>query len=142
MGCANSQCQGREYSTSREFFRAIALDCFIHIQTLQSVTKIDEIHAAPYLDLSRIQKKVSKTQRYKNTDLPHGTVTKFSSLTIPMACDSAGTLRPWVVLSSEEIANVWNLVFQPNYIISDSHDEKGSLDDVVRHLVRRTLSTL
>lgn len=63
-------------------------------------------------------------------------VSKFTNLVIPLACDSAGTLNTWTVLDFKEIVNVWNLVFGNEYPISNIKADDGSLEEVVKHLVR------
>ena len=87
---------------------------------MQSLTRIEEIHAAPVrasLPPGRGSRKASDgvRVRFKNSDLPSGTTERFTRDVLPLVYDAAGALPPWECPSDSDIVDIWNLVFKDDH---------------------------
>ncbi|KAI0284154.1 hypothetical protein BC826DRAFT_973463 [Russula brevipes] len=116
----------------------------IHVPDIQSLAKIEVIHAGPpRLKPGQVNSANNNGRvRIKNSHLPVGTTERFTRKVLPIALDTVGALAPWDYPDDQQIIDIWNLVFGS----WDDHpitggDVKGDLFIAVKGLIKRGIST-
>ena len=109
----------------------------------QSLTKIEDIHAAPVRVKpgQRLRKSAdgyTVRTRVKNSDLPAGTTDRFTKDVLPIVHDTTGALLPWDCPNDDQIIEIWNLIFGNEHYIENG--VRGDLFPAVKSLVGSRVS--
>ncbi|KAF8486334.1 hypothetical protein DFH94DRAFT_809635 [Russula ochroleuca] len=105
----------------------------------KSITKIQEIHAAPSPHITNWSMPMPKKRLVSYDHLPTAMKDRFKKKVIPLSLETTGALKPWAIPDDNAIVDIWNLIYDP-----DQQIEGGDLEcqrfQVVKTLVKRAIS--